>query len=239
MDTGEDLNPPYPIAESGVRFSASNNLVDQDRFGFQDPITQWVGGRVRTITFDSVLFAETTDDTIEDKAAQIERLTLKDPNLRRPPVCMFVWGDALAEMVLFETVEFTIGQLRDEPSGTMRRCDIAFTLKRYTPFSQTQIDPTKPTKESYFLVVKSSEASYEAIAKRFYGNPLYGDRLRKRHTDMPMCPTVGSKIHVPPKSVILSEVVEPEFHALKPDNTDAVKAYESILTSRNARKVVV
>jgi hypothetical protein len=237
LDTGEELHPPYPVDESGVRFSAGGVYSDQARFGSQDPVSHWTAGRLRSLSFNTVLFSEHKDDEIEDALDVFVKLAEKDENLGRPPICEFVYGSVLDEMVQVELVEVEIGQLKSgESAGAARRVGLTFTLRRYKPFSQIQIDPTKPKKESYFLIVSRAEASYEAIARRYYGDPLRGDRLRKRHPEMPFCPTVGSKISVPARSTILKETVEPAFHALSLTNDEAIAAFERVLEARANRK---
>lgn len=237
LDSGALLNPPYPISEAGLRTGAGGAIAEQPRYGFQDPIIQWTSGKGRMLTFSTALFTEDSTEDIAGKMWDFEFLALKDPDLGRPPICIFTLGDFLAEMVMVEDVGQDIPPIR--PDGKAREVRLDLTLKRYVPFSQTQIDPTKPKKESYFLIVSGAEASYEAISGSFYGDPLKGDRLRKRHPEMPLQPIVGAKISVPPRSTILSEEVTPEFHALDLDNEDAAANYEELLAARATRKAVL
>lgn len=239
LDTGQKLLPPYPLAEEGLRVTIAGAVTEQPRFGFQDPITQWTSGRARVLTFTSVLYAVDSTERIATKFKQFEKLAIKDPTLGRPPICVFTLGSGsiLSETVLVESIDVDVPPIR--PDGEPRQITLGFTLRRYRPFSQTQVDPTKPTKESYFLVVTSAEQSYEAIARRYYGDPLKGDRLRKRHPGMPLRPEVGSKISVPAKAIILREEVAPAFHALSLTDEEAVGRFEEILDERSGRKVVL
>jgi len=235
LDTGELLQPPYPVSEEGVKTAFGGTYSDQQRFGM-DPVSNWIAGKARNYQFSTVLFAETTADNIEGKFSSLKALADPDEALGRPPICVFAYGNAEA-MVLVENVDVVIKPPRKDGSPRLITLDI--NLKRYKPFSQTQIDPTKPSKESYYLVTSAAEASYEQIAKRFYGSAYAGDRIRKRHPDMPMQPTVGSKVHLPSRSIILREVVQPAFHALSPTDPDATRAYRDLLDRRAARKVVL
>ncbi len=225
------------MTEAGLRTSAGGAIADQPRYGFQDPIIQWTSGKGRTLTFSTGLFTEDSTEDITAKFWDFEFLALKDADLGRPPICIFTLGDFLAEMVMVEDVGSVIPPIRSD--GKAREVQLDLTLKRYVPFSQTQIDPTKPKKEGSFLIVSVAEASYEAISATSYGDPLKGDRLRKRHPDMPLQPTVGSKISVPARSTILAEEVTPEFHALDPDDEDAVANYEQLLAERAKIKAVL
>jgi len=236
LDTGKVLHPPYPIAEDGVRISIGGTVVDQTRFGMQDAISQWISGRVRDITFMSTLFAEDTTADITNQFDDFTKLAEANEKLERPPICAWTLGSWMQEMVLVISVDTQITQ---RPDGLPHRVELSFTLRRYVPFSQQQIDPTKPSKESYYLVVTRAEACYEALARRFYGQPLKGDRLRKRNPGEPMRPSAGSKISIPPKSTILREVVQPEFHALSLTNEEATRNFERVLALRSARKAVI
>jgi len=235
LDTGEVLRPPYPVSEDGVKYPVGGTYTDQPRFGM-DPVSSWIGGKSRPYQFSTVLFAETTADDIRGKFNAIKRLAEPDEALGRPPICVFSYAGFDA-MVLVENVDVEIKPPRED--GSPRLITLSFTLKRYKPFSQVQIDPTKPSKESYYLVVASPEACYEQIAKRYYGSALAGDRIRKRHPAMPMQPTVGSKVELPSRSIILREVVQPSYHAFCPTDVDATKAFQDLLNRRAGHKVVL
>ena len=247
LDSGKFLIPPYPIGDEGVKVEVGGIVTEQEMFGAQDPIVQWTRGKVKVITFSTVLYAEDSTQSILSKLAEFERLAIKDESLGRPPVCIFTYGMALSETVLIQSVDHEIAPLRSDFEP--RLVNLNITIKRYRPFSQTQIDPTKPAKESYFLVVKASEASYEAIAKRYYGQPLAGDRLRKRIASasgealdreaMALAPLVGSKIKSPARSIILKEVVEPTFHAFNLENETVLASFLDLIERRSRKTAVI
>lgn len=246
LDTEELLNPPYPVDDSGVRIDGvGGTYSEQPVYGAQDAILQWTAGKLKSFTFSTVLFAEDSESNIRDKLTQFENLALKNEDLGRPPICILSIGQQIAETVVVEDVGIEITSIMSDKravpksDGYLREVRIDFAIKKYKPFSQKQIDPTKPGKESYYLVVSTPETSYEALGKKFYGKALYGDRIRKRHPEMPMYPEVGSKISIPPRSTILKEVVEPSFHAFDPDNIEATESYEALLKRRAERKIII
>jgi hypothetical protein len=238
LDTNELILPPYPLGEGGLRVTIGANYAEQPRYGQQDPIVQWITGKAKVITFQSIMFTPDTSADITEKFEQFEQLVIEDEDLGRPPICVFTLGSGsvLSELCVVTGIDPEIPPIR--PDGEPREIMLNFSLLRYVPFSLTTIDPTKPAKQSYFLVASSAEASYEAIAKRFYGDPLLGDRLRKRHPDMPLRPDVGKTVHIPSRDIILSEVVEPAFHALSLEDEEAVENFQNILDERNEKKVV-
>lgn len=236
LDTNELLLPPFPLGDEGVSISVGGNVVIQSRFGFQDPVIQWTGGKVKTFTFRAQLYSRDTSDDVRAQLKRFEALAIKDDTLGRPPVVLFTYGRVINEIVLIENVDPQITKLRSD--GEPREVFLSFTMHRYKPFRQQQIDPTKPTKESYQLRASAALKTYEAIALKHYGNPLLGDRLRKRHPDRPLTPEVGKLVKVPAREVIGSEVVQPAFHALSLTNAEAVAAFERIVDLRSTRKVV-
>ncbi len=239
IDVNEEFLPPYPISEDGVKFAVGGVYAEIQRFGME-PISNWVGQKEGPYQFSSTFFAETTADVIEDKFSKLRRLAQKDDNLGRPPICVFSYGnmDFLCQV---ETVDVTVKSPRfhQDVRGTMQQINVDVTLRKYIPFSQKQIDPTKPRKESYYLIASAVESSYEQLAKRFYGNPLAGDRLRKRHPDMPMQPTVGAKIKIPAKAIILREVVRPGYFGFDMTKSDTADVFRDLLNRRADRKVIL
>lgn len=238
LDTNELIKPQLPMPEDGVSITIGSQLVDQQRFGEQTPITHWTGGLTRNFTFNAVLYARHADEApdLEDLLDQLIALTEKDESFGRIPICLFRYGSYLSETVLVERVDPTIVSV--DSDEFVREVRLSISLRRYTPFSQSQIDPTKPAKESYLRVVSQAEQMFEAIARRYYGDPMLGDRLRKRHPEYPFAPAVGSVVKVPSRSILLKETVAPAFHAFDRDDEDAIENYERILAYRNARQIV-
>lgn len=242
LDTQELLVPPYPVDQNGIRFSVGSDIAREPRFGFQDPVTMWTQGRAKTISFSTVLYAADSSESIVAEFRKFESLAIKDEKLGRAPLVIFNHGTWLSEMCWVESVDPVIPQIRPADTSNNaepRKVELNFNLTRYVPFSQTQVDPTKPSKESYYLIIRSVEQSYEQIARSVYGNPMLGDRLRKRHPDMPMFPTVGAKVSIPSKSIVRREVVQPEFHALSRNDDAAVANFEVILEERNKKQAVI
>lgn len=236
LDTNEVLLPPFPLGDDGVTVTVGGQVVIQSRFGFQDPIIQWTGGKVRSFTFTAILYSRDADEDVRSQLKKFELIALKDETLGRPPIMLFTYGRVINEIVLVEDVDPQIKTLTSE--GEPREIELSIRCHRYKPFRQQQIDPTKPTKESYHLRASSALKTYEAIALRYYGNPLLGDRLRKRHPDRPMTPEVGYLVKVPARELIGSETVQPSFHALSLTNAEAVAAFERVVEDRSTRKVV-
>ena len=239
LDADEVIRPQFPIGDSGVSFVLGSELAEQNRFGFQDSITNWTNGKTRVFTFQTELYARnvTEGPDVLKKFKLFENLATKTEDYGRPPICLFNYGNLVNETVIVESIDPIIK--RNLSNGNPQHVILNITLRKYTAFSQKQIDPGKPARESLYLVASAAEKSYEAIAKRFYGDPLMGDRLRKRHPENPLAPPIGSIVKVPARSLILQEVVQPSSHILSLTDEDSVALFETLLEDRNSRKLVV
>lgn len=239
LDTDELVEPQFPMPGTGVVINQGGNIVSVPRFGEQVPVVHWTGGQQESFTFQAMLFTRDQDErqAVLDLFRQLKSLTEKDEDKKRPPICIFKYGIAISETVLIQSIGPTILSI-DSILFYPREIQLSITMERYVPFSQLQADPTKPPKESFLLVASAAERSYEAIAKRRYGDPLLGDRIRKRHPGSPQQPEIGETLKLPPQSTILKEPVVPAFHALSLTDTDAVDNFERILQVRSARQVV-
>lgn len=239
LDHGFTLQPQFPLLDPGVRIPGGADVAVINRFGMQDPITHFIAGKLKSFSFETEIYARHSGEKalVEDLLRKFETVSTKDNALGRIPICVFTLGNRYSETVLVQDANQQVLSTQDD--GTPRHVIIEVTLVKYVPFTVQAIDVTKPVKESFYLVASEAEQSYEAIARRFYGDPLLGDRLRKRHPQAPMVPEVGQTVHVPPRSVMLKEVVRPEAYMLSLNDEAAVAAYDDILNDRNQRKVVV
>lgn len=247
LDHNVNLLPQFPI--ENVSFTAGGVLSDQARHGFQDAITNWTRGKSKVISFETMVFAKNEEQgpLVQTWLDDIVSLSEKNADLGRPPICLFTLGNITtggayngtvsSETVLVESADYVV--VTTLRSGSPREVRFNIVLRRYVPFSQNQIDPTAPVKESFHLIASSAERSYEAIARRYYGDPLLGDRLRKRHPEKPFAPDVGQVVNIPSREIVMQEEVEPASHILSLTNEDAVDAFETVLEERNSRTVTV
>ena len=236
VDTKEIFRPQFPV-DGGLQISTGAVLSEQSRVGFQDPLLAWTAGRMRSYSFTTRLFSRHVDEDIKSSIELIQKFADKDAGYGRPHILAFKYGSLVSVLAMIDSLDHSIVDMHR--NGDPKDVSINITLKKYVPFSKRTISPTKTKKESFYFVATEALNSYEAIAKRFYGDPLAGDRLRKRHPDKPMNPDVGDIVRVPSKEIILAETVQPESFILDFDDIDAVENQERIQSARNKRKLVV
>lgn len=238
LDTGDLFIPQFPMDDDGLTYTVGGVIVDVQRFAQQHTVAQWVGGGQRTYTFRCLLFTRFADEAgdVEEMLDTLVTLTEEDEGYGRPPICQFRHGNYLSDTVMVERVDPNVR--RTDMDGFAQEIHLPITLRRYTPFTQQAIDPTKPAKESYHRSVSATEQMWEQMARAYYGDPMLGDRLRKRHPQYPFAPPLGTIVNIPARSIVLKEEVRPGFHAFDPDDEDAMANYERILADRSARTIV-
>lgn len=234
--------------DTGVIFRGQFNLDDvsevsggvvseQNRYGKQDAVTQWTNGKPTGYSFSTLFYSRHSEEDAYSLFETLKSFSQKDPNLGRAPICRFVFGRFIRDQVYVEDASPTYSDVTAD--GTPRRIEVSVSLKRYIPFTSLNVDPNRPGGNTLYKVVSDAERSYEAIAKRFYGDPLLGDRLRKRHPDAPMAPVDGQIVEIPLRSVILQETVEPSCHVFDLEDEDAAAAFKRVLDDRAQRRVVI
>jgi hypothetical protein len=205
QDDGTELSGDFP--GQNVVENVEGNWSEQSTLGLDQPILQFMGGKLDTITLDVKVWAKHRGilgtgllaDDIEDKVNTIRNLARKDPDLGRPHVWLFSIGTQLLQRVVVRKVGgINYDRFRDD--GSLRGALFAFELARYEPYSITGLAEA----ESLVTPVKQGD-TYEMIARRVHGDPLLGEALRRRNPDKRL-PQPGDLIHVPSRKILRQEV---------------------------------
>lgn len=178
----------------------------------QNPILQFIGGNLETITFQARLwnrdaaFAGTADDLLE----KLKDWTRRDDSLGRPPILSFsAAGD---HPVAYSTcVIESLGGIRyDRPTtgGKLKGVTLTITLLKYEPYT---LEGYKGGETRYHRA-KSGDY-YEMLTLREYGSAQMGDIIRKRHPSTPNIQTADI-IKLPSIEVLRKEQVKTTSIAL-------------------------
>lgn len=248
IDTVEPKNSPWkrsnfsvkgqlPLPEDGLKYNVTNVIADAGGLGLPHPFVQWIRGEKQTITFEAHLFAEHNGMDIKTLFNSILRTMTSVPELNRPPVCRFTYGNILSLLVLVQGGEAQIKRARTD--GKARYIVWPLTLVRFVPY-KLKILSTSGIKESRHERVSEERRMYEVLAAREFGteNALFGDRLRKRNRSFPFAAEDESTVKVPNANIILTELVEPEFHGFKVGDSPAQEAMLKRVTNRRGRFLV-
>lgn len=162
------------------------NVPEAGGFSRTNPLVQWVGGTVETLSFQARLFSEhSQDQTATEKLEQLKKLRESLPPMNRPPITTFFWGLAFPGGIRC-LVESLGGVKYDEirPDGTIRGVTLSITLKKVTPHNLVRNVQT-PMEQTPLHTVREGE-TYEMIANRRWGDPLLGVPLRNKNPRFPM-----------------------------------------------------
>ncbi len=237
LDRKEDIVGQF-IAQN-VTKNLSAKIANNSSYNSQYPIIQWVGGELETITFTAKFFAHDEKDfSVDDRLDRLEKLTKRNDDLKRIPVCTFTLGD-VPSLYIDCLVKSIGGITYDEPrnDGTIRGVTLQITLVRYREVEFKATDPTVP--ESFTRIRRAKKGDlYEDIALDEYGDPELGILLRQMN---PLVPGMDlselnpkDPIHIFPEEHLLTFDIEPEFHgfARGTDNEAAEQARRDLFIKR-------
>lgn len=205
QDDGTEIDGDFP--GQNVVENVGGSWATQSTLGLDQPILQFMGGELETITLDVKVWAKHRGilgtgllaDDIEDRVNTIRNLARKDQDLGRPHVWLFSIGKQFLQRVVVQKVGgIAYDRFRDD--GSLRGALFSLELARYEPYSISGLAEA----ESLVTPVKYGD-TYELIAKRVHGDPLLGEALRRRNPDKRI-PEVGDLIHVPSRRILRAEV---------------------------------
>lgn len=174
--------------------SAYNEKFSLNR---QHAITQFLHGEVETISFRSRFVATTAIEDLEDHLATVKSFARRDDSLERPPVLEFWVGNGSFNLFNNQAILQSLSGItyhRPTFLGGLRHVEFTVNLREYkeAKVKDLAIGNTR------FHRAKFADY-YEALAEREYGNPQFGDVIRKLHPDKPNIQT-GNVIELPTQS---------------------------------------
>lgn len=205
QDDGTEIEGDYPVMNLVENIEA--DWAEQDTIGRDQPILQFVGGKLDTVTVElrvwakhrGVLGTGLRADDIEERVEQIKGLARRDPDFGRPHVWLFSVGSQFSKRVVVRSVG-NISYDRVRHDGSLRGATFSLTLARYEPFSATALAEG----ESVITPAREGE-TYEHIAQRILGDATLGEALRRRNPDRRVL-AVNDLVHVPSRRILRDEI---------------------------------
>ena len=171
-----------------------------------NPIRQYLGGETDQVRLQGRLYqTHAADIAPQQQIDLLKKFVRRDEGLGRPPILSFQVGDGhvILERCTLDSIT-DINYDRPNAQGAMRGAAFTLTFSRFESF---ELESGVIT-ESRFARVKEREY-YELLAQREYGDPLLGDRVRKRHPDN-LNPFPGDVVKLPSLRAVRREQVVPE-----------------------------
>ncbi len=202
-----------------VTKDVANNWAQHTALNRQKAILQFLNGAVNTLSAQITLFATTGfnipslsigplsfngPSSVEDDIALLEEWTEIEPTRRQPPILSFWVGDGHLQMDCVIQSLAGINYGRPDALGSIKQVTLTLNLMEYNEFS---LDDTGNF-ETRFHRARARDY-YESVALAEYGDPLLGDRIRKRHPTKPNMQT-GDVIKFPSIQGIRRERVAQE-----------------------------
>lgn len=191
-------------------------------FGSEDPVTQWTGGQLDTVSFTARFFAKSIAESVTEQIEAMIAFTRRDPQRRSPPPLLFTWGREISKVVVITS----LGGIRYDNiriDGTIRGCTMQVQL---TEYRQYQAAFEELTGGESFIHVAKDEDTFESIAAFHFNRPDWGDLIRSRNPQyVDLQP--GNPIEVPEEWVLRTETVEPR--SIPFARGDAETAYRQVM----------
>lgn len=198
---------PFQFPTNTLVKSVAGSWSESSSMNREDPILQFTRGEQKVITFEAMLFAETSKDDIKTTLDKLEAAVQRDPQLKRPPIWIFTWGSVFQ----VQCIVASIGGVKYDalrPDGTLRAATCNITLKRYEFFDVERTDPNAPPRNTFYRVAQEND-TWETLAARHYGDAQLGELLRRLNPSQPS-PTVGSTVLLPDKEKLTNVSISPD-----------------------------
>lgn len=160
--------------------------------GSDRPTLQYVAGGPRTVRFTSSFQSRHQLDPIQEKIDALEAIRGKDATLGRSPLVSFQWSD----------IEITgLAQIKMRITGFWpvsewpRRCEFEILIQRADKLDLDGSGDGTATGETQYLTLSSGER-FENLARRYLGDPLKGDLLRKINPAQGAQEAAGDRVKV-------------------------------------------
>lgn len=199
----------------------------------EHPIAQWIAGLSERVTFTGRLWAKHALDDIKERLDELLKFTWRIEELKRPPICIFSIGPQFDLQCLVETISnIRFDSFRSD--GSIRGVTFSVTLVRYTLFGIKKTDPTAKEPSTRHYIARQGD-TFESIAKREYGDALFGVNLRRLHPELSLRLNEiqpGDIIRILPKEhSLIRKKIEPEYHGFR-DSPEAKEARQEIFSER-------
>lgn len=197
-----DFFPESMIITPGAPKYSKTSSLNREK-----PVIQYSGGDLDTITFNALLITRHFLDKLEERYVSLIELSQRDPDLKRPPICLFEAGVIFFECVVLSVGGIKISEVRND--GSLRSVEFTITLQEFVPFDILSLEQTSPTAlepSTLFRTAKQGD-TYESMAQKEYGSALKGVQIRETNPE-------------------LGDIIEPgnEVKLLPPENSNIRKA---------------
>lgn len=174
----------------GVEDTQRPVLAETVTVGADRPTVQWVAGGARVVRFRSSLVSKHSLDDIGPQLDTLRLLDTKDPTLGRAPRIAFTWSDLEIEGFARVTKRISgFWAVTEWP----KRVDFEIEIREA---HELDLDGSGDgTGETQYVTLAAGE-SFEALALRYYGDPIRGDLIRRENPGIAAGEVAGDRVKV-------------------------------------------
>jgi len=220
VDTNEtpivgDFFPESMVYTPGAAAYSKSHSLNREK-----PVTQYSHNDLDTLVFNALIFARHFLDNIEERYAQLVLLTKRDPDLKRPPICLFEAGVIHFDCVVLSVGGIKFSEVRND--GSLRSVEFSIALQEYVPFDILALEQTSPTASEPSTLYKDAKQgdTYESVAQKEYDSALKGVQVRETNPNLGTTIQTGDKIKLlPPEHSKIRAAAAPVSLALSRGGT--------------------
>lgn len=166
--------------------------------GFDAPKYEWTSGQAMMLNVELFFDAyEAEERDVRQWTDKLEVMQLVNPDLHRPPILLFVWGEKLQFKCVLRNLALRFTMFLDDGTPVRAVANCQF-MEYSTPEEQLQAKPRHSPDHTKRRVVKEGD-TLSWIAGKEYGNPSEWRIIAEANgIDDPLHLTVGRELLIPP-----------------------------------------
>lgn len=198
LDTDAELEVCFNPRE--YTFSKVAPWAEHNIQGLDSPIYEWTSGQAMKLNVELLFDAYEMEGAARDVRQWTDKLEvfqLVNPDLHRPPILLFVWGDKMQFKCLLRSlsVRYTLFLDDGTPVRAVASCHF---IEVASAEEQLQAKPRHSPDHTKRRVVKEGD-TLSWIAGKEYGNPAEWRIIAEANgIDDPIHLTIGRELLIPP-----------------------------------------
>jgi len=194
-----------------VNENVSSEYAQFKALNRENPVIQFLSGNADTLSFQARFFArDMVFSGVNESITQLKKWSVRDSKLQRPHILSFRVGDGYVSVGSCVITGLSpIVWKKPTMLGAVKDATVTINLLKYKEFSMED----SGSYETRYHRTRFQDY-YEFVCWNEYGNPNFGDVIRKRHPKKPITKP-GDVVKLPSVEAIQTKRLEPTSLVLK------------------------